>query len=236
MWKDILRRRWISTKNHPEFWFFKLAAAAGILSLSGLSVCICISALAIVMLVNLSRKEENYMLPFSDREHRIRRVEESIYLSGIYTGLLLLHNLIFLFVLQDAFYVEQAGYLLLFNVFCFLFGIDAGINIGTASTIAVSKEDFSVDVKGDYDRRFRIWSGFTSAVGGMVLVQALDLFLLHGFLKNTFQFFFLAPIWYWGALMMLLVVEGINIVRGYRMLRLQDYALVVAEQKKKAAV
>jgi len=168
MWSDILRRRWIVTKNHPEFWIPKIAVVAGILLCVRMAPFVCISGLLMVLSMNLWEREEDYLIPRSSKERKSRRIMESIYLSTIYSFVLLVHNLIFLYVLKDDFTVENGGYLLLTNLFVWVSAIVMGISLGVINR----KERKTVPQK--------LWHMVNNLAGGFLLGQSFDFFVLKG--------------------------------------------------------
>ncbi len=174
----------------------------------------CLSAILVAIMINLSRKEEDYRIPFSDREHRMRRLQESIYHSGIYSLILFLHNLVFIFLLRDPFSMENATYLLLLNLLIFLLGVETGLSIG----IERKQKDASA--------LRRICSVIDNFVGGFVIGQSFDLLILKGALYQRFGIFFLNPSWYVWTILVRIAIECISMAVDYRNMPLPDYAIV----------
>lgn len=214
MWKDIVRRRWIVNKHHPESCFFKLAAAFCCLTWGRGAFFMALSAELTLIMVNLLHKEEDYFLPLSDQEHKKKRVEESIYFSGIFSGLLLIHNLVFYFILQDPFTVENGIYLLMLNLLTFMFGISAGISMGNEN----KKKSKTIPAK--------MWEIFQTVVCGFFIGQVLDLLVLKGGIYKRIGIYFLNPSWYVPVACIIIILEMIAIISNYRKIKNHDMASI----------
>lgn len=211
MWKDILRRRWVSTKYHPEFWLPKIGVILGILCSYRMAFFFCVSAIMGVIL-NMACKEEEFLIPISDREYKTRCLEESLFYAGSYSFLFFIHNLVFIFAIKDPFTVENSTYLLLLNVFVLLFSISVGLSM-----------------KFDEDRKAKtvlqtIWRVVNDIAGGFLLAQIFDFFVTKGLFYQKFHFFFVNPDWYIPTIIVVSVLEMITIVTSYKKIQGHDLA------------
>lgn len=197
MWDDILRRRFIHAKNHPIADVVKLVMIACILMLPRLSFCFAFSAIIFTCSVNLLRCDEDCILPMSDREHILGKLEEGFLYSIFYSMVLLLHTVWFLVVVKEPFYVENANYLLLLILFIVAVGTATGFSI---EPLQPEKKKRSLGSN--------VWNVFRQIVGVLLLIHLFFLFVSK--VEPTFVFF--KPKWYMPTLVIAILCEVIQSV------------------------
>lgn len=167
MWKDILRRRKVNFRNHPEFLYLKgvLVVTMFLIPRAAWFLCLWITLLTVGF--NMCEKTQNFMLPISDEEHKKRQWQESLFYSGFYGSILLLQDLFSTFVRKDPFYTGHFVYHMLLLILLVVFTVDAGVNMGNLKKRKKSVPETVIDV-------------IDSGLGGIFLVQAFVFFIAEG--------------------------------------------------------
>ena len=212
MLKDIFRRRLIHAANHPWIFALKIFYLLMIIFIKCGSPFLGLIAITSSICVNLMPTMEDVLIPLSDREKKQRILFETLYYSVLYSLAVLIHNIIFIYVIEDELYVSYKIEILLFNVFLVLMGIGCGLEI-VRSMKKGKKKIFEYLIQIVVD-----------TVEGTCFIAFVDMILFKSFLYRKTSFVFLSKKYFVWLAIVSIIFALIEIVVKYRKIGVLDFS------------
>lgn len=129
MLKAFIEDRIIGAKNHPVATIVKLVAIAGIIASKRISPFICTGVLLSVLSLGIIDSEASYLIPQSDVERKRNTLLVSIIYSFIYALILAGHNVLYINILKDKFYIDNIVLAYMSVAYIFVGGISVGFDM-----------------------------------------------------------------------------------------------------------
>lgn len=211
MLKDIFRRRLIHAANHPWIFALKIFYLLMIIFIKCYSHFLGLIAITSSICVNLMPTMEDVLIPLSDREKKQRIIFETLYYSVLYSLAVLIHNIIFIYVIEDELYVSYKIEILLFNVFLVL---------GTGCVLEIVRS-MKKGKKKIFEYLIQI---VVDTVEGTCFIAFLDMISFNSFLyRNTSFGFWIRKYFVWLAIVSI-IFALIETVVKYRKIGVLDFS------------